>query len=73
MSTIFDKEMMKALEADGEMLRQMTGEDHGPWDLDDDEWLAELEAHEDSLLSEEELEACKARGCDNQRPQGGEE
>lgn len=59
MSTIFDKEMMKALKADGEKLRQMTGEDHGPWDLDD-EWLAELEA-------------CKARGCDNQRPQGGEE
>jgi hypothetical protein len=25
-----DKEMMKALEADGEKLRQMTGEDHGP-------------------------------------------
>lgn len=31
MSTIFDKEMMKALEADGEYLRQMTGEDHGPF------------------------------------------
>lgn len=30
MSTIFDNEMMKALEADGEYLRQMTGEDHGP-------------------------------------------
>lgn len=26
----FDKEMQKALEADGEYLRQMTGEDHGP-------------------------------------------
>lgn len=26
-----DKEMMKALEADGEKLRQLTGEDHGPW------------------------------------------
>jgi hypothetical protein len=26
----FDKEMMKALEADGEKLRQLTGEDHGP-------------------------------------------
>ncbi len=25
-----DKEMMKALEADGEKLRQLTGEDHGP-------------------------------------------
>lgn len=25
-----DKEMMKALEADGGKLRQMTGEDHGP-------------------------------------------
>lgn len=30
MSTIFDKEMQAALEADGEYLRQMTGEDHGP-------------------------------------------
>ena len=26
-----DKEMQKALEADGEKLRQLTGEDHGPW------------------------------------------
>lgn len=25
-----DREMMKALEADGEKLRQLTGEDHGP-------------------------------------------
>ena len=30
----FDKEMMRALEADGEYLRQMTGEDHGPYWLD---------------------------------------
>jgi hypothetical protein len=27
---MFDKEMMKALEADGEKLTQLTGEDHGP-------------------------------------------
>lgn len=27
----FDNEMMQALMADGETLRQMTGEDHGPW------------------------------------------
>ena len=26
----WDREMMRALEADGEKLRQMTGEDHGP-------------------------------------------
>lgn len=26
----FDKEMIQALEADGEKLRQLTGEDHGP-------------------------------------------
>ena len=32
MST-FDKEMQAALEADGEYLRQMTGEDHGPYFL----------------------------------------
>ena len=30
MSTVFDDEMMKALELDGEYLRQMTGEEHGP-------------------------------------------
>lgn len=28
-----DDEMMKALEADGEKLRQLTGEDHGPFAL----------------------------------------
>ena len=27
----FDLEMQKALEADGEKLRQLTGEDQGPW------------------------------------------
>jgi hypothetical protein len=27
---MFTKEMMDALEADGEKLRQLTGEDHGP-------------------------------------------
>jgi hypothetical protein len=30
MSTSFDDAMITALEADGEYLRQMTGEDHGP-------------------------------------------
>jgi rubrerythrin len=29
----FDKEMQRALEADGEKLRQLTGEDHGPHSL----------------------------------------
>jgi len=29
--TDFDDEMMKALEADGEKLRQLTGKDHGPF------------------------------------------
>ena len=28
---MFTKEMQKALEDDGEKLRQMTGEDHGPF------------------------------------------
>jgi hypothetical protein len=31
--TNFDLEMQRALEADGEKLRQLTGEDHGPWGL----------------------------------------
>lgn len=30
-----DKEMRKALEADGEKLRQLTGEDHGPWEVEE--------------------------------------
>lgn len=30
----FSKEMQKALEADGEDLRQLTGEDHGPYFFD---------------------------------------
>lgn len=30
-----NREMMKALEADGEKLRQLTGEDHGPWGVCD--------------------------------------
>lgn len=32
----FDREMQRALEADGEKLRQLTGEDHGPWFIDDE-------------------------------------
>ena len=31
-----DKEMMRALEADGEKLRDLTGEDHGPMFVADD-------------------------------------
>ena len=30
-----DREMQRALELDGEKLRQLTGEDHGPWCVDD--------------------------------------
>ena len=50
----FDREMMKALEADGEKLRLMTGQEHGPVFLSDDDeisdnpdfeaWLQVLEA-----------------------------
>ena len=29
----WDREMERALKADGEKLRQLTGEDHGPWGL----------------------------------------
>lgn len=28
-----NREMQRALEADGEKLRQLTGEDHGPWEI----------------------------------------
>lgn len=36
-----DKTMQKALEADGEKLQQLTGEDHGPH-FDEPDMLAEL-------------------------------
>lgn len=32
----FDKEMQTALAADGEKLRALTGEDHGPWFIVDE-------------------------------------
>lgn len=35
MSDPFSRDMMLALEADGELLRQMTGEDHGPYFIAD--------------------------------------
>jgi len=31
--TMWTKEMMAALEADGEKLRQLTGEEHGPFEI----------------------------------------
>lgn len=31
-----DREMERALELDGEKLRQLTGEDHGPWSAEPD-------------------------------------
>ena len=34
--TDFDREMQKALTADGEKLRALTGKDHGPVFLDDE-------------------------------------
>lgn len=36
----FDKEMEAALIADGEKLRELTGQDHGPWT-----WTGEPESH----------------------------
>jgi DnaJ-class molecular chaperone len=33
-----NREMMNALEEDGEKLRQLTGEDHGPWSVPE-EWV----------------------------------
>lgn len=44
----FDKAMQAALAADGEKLRAMTGEDHGPWDMDDFQLRPE---HQDELVS----------------------
>lgn len=37
MSITFDDDMMKALEADGEKLRALTGEDHGPYFIGEDQ------------------------------------
>jgi hypothetical protein len=36
MAMDWDAEMQRALEADGEKLRQLTGEDHGPWFITDE-------------------------------------
>lgn len=46
---MFTKEMMAALEADGEKLRQITGEEHGPV-------FPVMEATDDLATSEELLE-----------------
>lgn len=50
---MFDKEMQSALATDGEKLRAMTGEDHGPWDISRDVILcgivANLEEERDVL------------------------
>jgi len=35
MGSTFNEEMLKALEEDGEKLKQLTGEDHGPYFLDE--------------------------------------
>jgi hypothetical protein len=35
MERFMDDEMAKALALDGEKLRQLTGEDHGPWEMCD--------------------------------------
>lgn len=42
-----DRDMTKALDADGEKLRQLTGEDHGPWTIPDDLFAPGL--YDDSL------------------------
>lgn len=34
-----DREMQRALEADGEKLRQLTGEDHGPYFSPPEVWI----------------------------------
>jgi DnaJ-class molecular chaperone len=36
---MFTREMMKALEQDGDKLRQLTGEDHGPVFLAETRWV----------------------------------
>lgn len=47
-----DKEMQAALEADGEKLRQLTGEDHGPLQWPD--WLKDVCASVDALTKEKD-------------------
>ena len=50
-----DQEMTRALIADGEKLRAQTGEDHGPWDGDEDELPP-------TFLPEEPAEVAELRG-----------
>ena len=47
----FSPEMQAALEADGEKLRAMTGEDHGPWDMADFALAPEHRAELESLAA----------------------
>lgn len=44
-------EMQKALEADGEKLRQLTGEDHGPYFPNEPDGMKELASELDKLLT----------------------
>lgn len=50
-----DKEMMRALEADGEKLRDLTGEDHGPMFVADDLVTRLRHAHEHEGVDVERL------------------
>jgi hypothetical protein len=59
----FSQEMLEALEADGEKLRQLTGEDHGPTFIDEPEvnQAAEEELDEQDAAMHDEMVA-EARG-----------
>lgn len=43
---MFDKDMQAALIADGAKLSELTGEDHGPYFLDDDDDVKCVNAHD---------------------------
>lgn len=51
---MFTKEMQDALNADGEKLRQLTGEDHGPEFIDGDTRAARVAAQNNSEMGSQE-------------------
>lgn len=54
----FSKEMKKALEADGEKLRQLTGQNHGPT------WLGECPRCDEADERSIGLNKCGLCGCE---------
>jgi hypothetical protein len=63
---MMDKKMQRALEADGEKLRALTGEDHGPMFMEDDysEFIDEEQARQRQMMEEfNNIDPCPVCGA----------